>query len=125
MTNSKLKLLIVEDDLSSQQYYTVILKNLYELTLVGTVEAAKQALRKTDFSLVLVDISLPGEQDGLDLIRFLVSEHPKQLTSIAISAHAFPTNRQEALDAGATEYFTKPIMSGELLDVIQKYLQKQ
>jgi len=120
MSDPKPKLLIVEDDISSQQYYTFILSDLYDLTLVATVKAARQALRETEFSLAIIDISLPGEEDGIDLIKFLVNEHPEKLPAIAITAHAFPHNREEALEAGAVEFFTKPILSDALLEVVQQ-----
>ena len=122
MSDPKPKLLIVEDDISSQQYYTIILSDLYDLTIVATVEKARQALRETEFSLAIIDISLPGDEDGIDLIKFLVNEHPQKLPAIAITAHAFPQNREEALTAGAVEFFTKPIMSRVLLDAVQKYI---
>ena len=122
MSDPKTKLLIVEDDISSQQYYDIILSDLYDLTIVATVVAAKQAIQKTKFSISIIDISLPGDENGIDLIKFLVSEYGKKLPAIAISAHAFPQNRIETIEAGAVEFFTKPIMSGTLLDALQKYI---
>jgi len=122
MSDPKPKLLIVEDDLSSQQYYSVILSDLYDLTIVATVEKARQALRKTKFNLAIIDISLPGDEDGVDLIKFLVEAHPQKPPAIAITANAFPENREEVLAAGAVEFFTKPIMSGILFDAVQKYI---
>ena len=122
MSISKLKLLIVEDDISSQQYYSVILSDLYDLTLVATVEKARQALREAEYSLAIIDISLPGDEDGIDLIKFLVNEHPQKLPAIAITAHAFPQNRVEALTAGAVEFFTKPIMSSALISAVEKHI---
>ncbi len=122
MSDPKPKLLIVEDDISSQQYYTIILSDHYDLTIVATVKAAKQAIQDTDFGLVLVDISLPGDEDGIDLVKFLVRESAQKLPPIVVTANAFPQNREEALAAGAVEFFTKPIMSGTLLDAVQKYV---
>ena len=122
MSDPKPKLLIVEDDISSQQYYDIILSDLYDLTMAATVERAKQALSETEFTLAIVDISLPGAEDGIDLIKFLVSKYGQKLPAIAITAHAFPQNRSEAIEVGAVKFFTKPIMSGILLDAVQKCL---
>ena len=122
MSDPKPKLLIVEDDISSQQYYTIILRELYDLTMVATVEKARQALREIEFSVAIIDISLPGEEDGLDLIKFLVREYAQKLPPIVVTANAFPKNREEALEAGAVEFFTKPILSGVLLNAVQKYI---
>jgi len=122
MTDPKPKLLVVEDDISSQQYYSIVLSDLYDLTLVATVDKARQALRETEFNLVIIDISLPGDEDGMDLIKFLVNEHPQKPPALAISAHAFPQQRVDALAAGAVDYFTKPILSGALLNAVQQYM---
>ena len=122
MTESKAKVLIVEDDLSSQQYYSVILEEKYEICMVSTVEEAKQALKQNIFKVAIIDISLPGGESGIDLIKDIKVEFADNPVLIVISAHAFPKIRMEALEAGAVEFFTKPIMSGTLIAAIQKYL---
>ena len=122
MVSSKPNLLVVEDDISSQQYYDIILSDLYELTIVSTVDKAKQALSESEFRLALVDISLPSDENGIDLIKFIAREYGQMLPAIAITAHAFPQNRIEGIEAGAVEFFTKPVLSGILIDAVQKYL---
>ncbi len=116
------KILIVEDDMSSQQYYTFIFKNIYEIKIVANIAEAKRALEADIFDIALVDFSLPGGESGLDLIRFLGQEYPGKPVALALTAHAFPQNREQAFEAGAVEFLTKPIMSGALLHVIEKYV---
>jgi len=116
------KVLIVEDDISSQQYYTYIFRNKYEIRMVSTIHEAKQALQEETFKIALVDFSLPGGENGLDLIKHLHEEYPNgNPVSIALTAHVFPQNKVEAFEAGAVEFLTKPIMSKVLLEVIAKY----
>jgi len=122
MTNSKAKILIVEDDLSSQQYYTVILEEKYELHMVPTVMEAKQALKENIFKVAIIDISLPGGESGIELLKYLKNEFADFPIPIVVSASAFPINRVEALEAGAVEFFTKPIMSEPLIEAIEKYV---
>ena len=74
MENDKAKILVVEDDLSSQQYYTIILEDSYDLKIVSTVIEAKKALGEVDFHMAIIDISLPGEENGIDLIKFMEKE---------------------------------------------------
>jgi len=124
MTNSKAKILIVEDDLSSQQYYTVMLEEKYELYMVPTVKEAKQALKENVFKVAIIDISLPGGESGIDLIKFMHDKYPKNPDCIALTANAFPHIRAESLEAGASEFFTKPIMSDVLLQVVGKYVTR-
>ena len=123
MENDKAKILVVEDDLSSQQYYTIILEDSYDLKIVSTVIEAKKALGEVDFHMAIIDISLPGEENGIDLIKFMEKEYPKKPRCIALTAHAFPHTRVEALEVGADEFFTKPIMSGVVIDSLEKHIK--
>lgn len=125
MTDSQMKILIVEDDISSQQYYTFIFKGKYEIKIVPTIQEAKQALLEDDYGIALIDFSLPGGENGLDFIKYLHDEYPQERpVAIALTAHVFPQNHSEALEAGAVEFLTKPILSKVLLDVIAKYHPK-
>lgn len=116
------RILIVEDDISSQQYYSFIFKGIHEIKMVSTITEAKKALQKQVFDIALIDFSLSAGENGLDLIRYLSQEHPGKPIAIALTAHAFPQNQEEAREAGAVEFLTKPILSRDLLDVIAKYI---
>ena len=122
MADSMAKVLIVEDDIASQQYYTVIFDGKYEISMVSTVQEAKQALKENVFKVAIIDVSLPGGESGIDLIKDLETEFDDGPISIVVSAHAFPKIRMEALEAGAAEFFTKPILSDVLLDAVEKYV---
>jgi len=122
MSDKSTKILILEDDISSQQYYGFIFKEKYEIKIVSTISEAKIALQEETFEIALVDFSLPGGENGLDLIKYLHKEHPSgKPVAIALTAHVFPQYKIEALQAGAVEFLTKPIMSKVLLDMIRKY----
>ncbi|NQT64396.1 MAG: response regulator [Candidatus Marinimicrobia bacterium] len=123
MSEKSKKILIVEDDISSQQYYSFIFSEKYEIRMVSTITEAKKALEEESFGIALIDFSLPGGENGLDLIKFLRQEYPEgDPVAIALTAHVFPQNQVEALEAGAAEFLTKPIMSRVLLDIIAKYI---
>jgi len=123
MSDFKSKILIVEDDMQSQQYYSFVFEDRYDKYIVSTVCEAKKALQKTDFNLAIIDISLPGNEDGISLLKFIHDQLPHKIPAIAITAHALPQNRADALAAGADEFFTKPILGGALLKVEQKYVK--
>ena len=122
MNTEKPKVLIVEDDISSQQYYTIILEDRFDLTIVTTVVEAKKVLNEIEFYVAIVDISLPGDENGIDLIKYMREKFPKKPVAIALTAHAFPQNRIDVMEAGATEFFTKPIMSGVLIEALEKHI---
>ena len=123
MASNRSKVLIVEDDLSSQQYYEIILEDSYELEIVTTVEESKEALLASEFSVAIVDLSLPGNENGIDLIKYIREKYPDKPIPIALTAHALPQSRKEALDAGAAEFFTKPILNAVLIESIEKQIQ--
>lgn len=123
MKENKPAVLIVEDDLSSQQYYKIILEDLYELAIVSTVLDAIDRIKQQEFRIALIDISLPGEKNGIDLLKYLDAQEGKVPVGIAVTAHAFPHTRVDALEAGAVEFFTKPIMSEALIEAIEHHLK--
>ncbi|MBT3630247.1 MAG: response regulator transcription factor [Candidatus Marinimicrobia bacterium] len=121
MPKRKPMVLIVEDDLSSQQYYEVIFEDEYEITMVSTVAEAKQALKENVFEVAIVDISLPGGKSGIDMIEYLCSNYHNKPVAIVVTAHAFQENRDDVLEAGAAEFFSKPVLSENLLAAVRKY----
>ncbi|MBC8374730.1 MAG: response regulator [FCB group bacterium] len=121
MVDSKSKILIVEDDLSSQQYYSIIFDEKYEIYIAPTVAGAKQILKEHEFKVAIVDISLPGGESGIDLIKYMFQEYPQKPVAIAVTAHAFTKSQVDAQKAGAVEFFSKPVMSGVLLATVDKY----
>ena len=123
MADTSIKILIVEDDLSSQQYYSVIFEGTHEICMVPSVAEAKKILLEQTFGVAIVDISLPGSEDGIDMIKYLQQEYPNNPVALAVTAHAFEQNRSDALEAGAVEFFTKPIMSDVLLGAVSKYMK--
>ncbi|MBT3574617.1 MAG: response regulator [Candidatus Marinimicrobia bacterium] len=122
MSKSKPKLLIVEDEVYSQIFYSSVLESDYDVTTVPTVDRAIKAMEETQFKLAIVDLSLPGEKDGISLLKYICKDKSDITTPIVITAHAFPKNRESAMAAGAVEFLTKPILSESLLEVVKRYI---
>ena len=86
----------------------------------GALAVALVAEERPD--LVLMDLQMP-EMDGWEATRRL-REMPglASLPIIALTAHALrPEDRQRAVDAGCTDYVTKPFNRQELLEKIRLY----
>ncbi|MFQ6613333.1 MAG: response regulator [Fidelibacterota bacterium] len=117
-------ILVVEDDHTSQQLMHFFLRKDYDVRLAASVSAAKEQLADGRVDLILLDFSLEGDEDGLDLARWLrkVEDVRKNTPIIALTAHAFTTDRDNALEAGCDDFLTKPIRQTDLLNVIQKYV---
>lgn len=121
----KPKLLIVEDDQVTLKLLDRVLGEKYKLFFVTSVPQAKQILEQETIDLFLVDLSLEGREDGLDLTRYLrSSDKYKNHPIIACTAFAFSYDRENCLEAGCDEFLTKPVGRNTLMDTIEQYLNK-
>ena len=114
------RLLIAEDNDSNYILMTYILKNHYEFERACNGKEAVDMAQKGGFDLVLMDIKMPV-MDGLEATK-LIKEHCPGLPVIALTANAFESDRQLAMDAGCVDFLTKPISSQLCLSTIAKYI---
>ena len=72
--------------------------------------------------LILMDISLPL-RDGWEVTRLLKkNESTQHIPIIALTAHAWVTDRDKAFEAGCDDYDTKPVEFGRLSEKIENLL---
>jgi CheY-like chemotaxis protein len=115
LSSKRMAVLIVEDDPHSQLYFRKLLSGIYDTAVAASAREAWDLLHKESFSLVLMDISLKGDEDGLSLTRRLRAEETfKNMPIVAVTAYAFPDDRRRALEAGCTDYLSKPVSSNDL-----------
>jgi CheY-like chemotaxis protein len=118
--------LLVEDDADTLAYMGVLLGSRYRVVSATSATEARQVLerRGPEVRLVLMDLSLRGPEDGLDLTSWLRShgDWRRSLPVVAVTAHAFPADRERALAAGCDRYVAKPFARRELFDLIESLL---
>jgi osomolarity two-component system sensor histidine kinase NIK1 len=121
-----MEILLVEDNLLNQK---VVMFNLrkqnYTVTAVTNGRDAITKFKENKFDLILMDIMLP-EMDGYEItifIRNLEKESgvTKPIPIIALTANALDNDKEKCLQAGMTDYLSKPFTSIELNDIIKKY----
>jgi len=118
-----LQVLFVEDDPNTQKLINIYLKEQYTVCFADSVANAKQQLKEQKVNLVLLDLSLKGNEDGLDLARFIrKSKQWKTLPIIAATAHAFTSDRDNCIAAGCDDYLSKPVKKENLLEKISKFV---
>jgi two-component system OmpR family response regulator len=122
MTN-KPHLLIVEDDDETRELIQLHLEGRgFRVTAVANGAQMKRALESGDFSLILLDLMLPGE-GGLSLCRTLRNQ--KSATPIImLTALGEPADRIVGLDSGADDYVSKPFSPRELVARIGAVLRR-
>ena len=118
------RVLLVEDnDLNRDMLQRRLARRGYEVVLAINGAEALAVARAGNVDLLLMDLRLP-DVSGWDVTRRLRGdEETKTLPIIALTAHARPSDRQEALDAGCDEYDTKPVDMPRLLEKIERLLR--
>jgi len=119
------RVLVVDDNMDTYELVRFILeKNGYETFLaINGLEGVDEATKQRP-DLIILDMAMP-EMDGWTAASKIKSdEQTASIPVIALTAHALPGDRQRAIDAGCDEYITKPMDLIELVDTVNKYLNK-
>ncbi len=124
--HSKKRILLVEDNLISQNVELKILRDVgYNVDAVTNGKDAIEAVRSNSFNLVLMDLEMEGI-DGIAAtkeIRKLLTETAK-IPIIAVTAHSSMEDRKRCLAAGMNDYVAKPININFLKIIIDHWLKE-
>ncbi|WP_010663188.1 response regulator [Marinilabilia salmonicolor] len=118
-------ILLAEDNISNQQIIILYIKNAVKK--IDVAFNGKEALEKfghTKYDLVLMDIQMPI-MDGLKAtqkIREIEQSTNSHTPIIAVTANAFPEDKERCLATGMDDYISKPFQPDELLQLIKKHL---
>ncbi len=118
------KVLITDDDARNIFSLSKALEK-YKVEVVIAMDG-KQALEKIsehpDIDIILMDMMMP-EMDGYDTIRTIrkMPEH-KNLPVIAVTAKSMVGDRDKCIQAGASDYITKPVDIDQLLSLLRVWL---
>lgn len=121
----KLKILIAEDDVSSEMLIRIIVR-IYsdEIFEAATgVEAIEICRNNPDIDLILMDIRMPV-MDGLEATMH-IRQFNKEVIIIAQTAYGLDGDKEKALEAGCNDHITKPIDIPLLKRLIQKHFYKK
>jgi two-component system KDP operon response regulator KdpE len=114
--------LIVEDEPQARMLLQLALGRAgYYCLHAATGRAALQAIQEHEPNLVLLDLGLP-DLDGVEVTRRI--RERSAVPIIVVSARDHELAKVAALDAGASDYVTKPFASGELLARVRVVLRE-
>ena len=114
------KILIVEDNDSNYILMTYILKKYYQFERAKNGQEAVEMAEKGGYDIVLMDIKMPI-MDGLEATKAIKEKVP-DLPIVALTANAFDSDRQLALEAGCNDFISKPVSSDLCLQTIKKFV---
>ena len=115
---------IVDDDPSVCASLTFILQ-IAGFDVVSYNSADQFLEQATDLrpGCVLLDVKMPG-MDGLEATRQIRTFDPS-VPIVAVTAFAYDRDRQKALDAGASEYLSKPLNGERLRQTLRELLSEE
>ena len=114
------KILIAEDNDSNYILMTYILKKYYQFERAKNGQEAVEMAEKGEYDIVLMDIKMPV-MDGLEATKAIKESLP-DLPIIALTANAFDSDRQLAMEAGCDDFLSKPVSSELCLKTIKKFV---
>src|SRR5688572_543160 len=120
-TPGSARILIVDDEIAQMQALCTTLADHGYITVgCSSGAAALQALRETEFDLLLTDLTMP-EMDGIALLRAAVAVTP-DLVGIIMTGAGTIASAVEAMQSGAIDYILKPFRLGDILPVMARAL---
>ncbi|MEH2323838.1 MAG: response regulator [Nostoc sp.] len=119
-------ILIVDDDLRNIFALTSFLES-YQMQVLFAEngrDGIERLQTNPEINLVLMDIMMP-EMDGYETTRTIRQQQQfRSLPIIALTAKAMPGDREKCIEAGASDYITKPVDTEQLLSLLRVWLYR-
>lgn len=123
-SNSKARILLVEDNPTNQKVALKMLANKgMSVTCVENGQEAVEMVKAHSFDLVLMDLQMPV-MDGYEATRQIraIDSSKSKIPIIALTAAAMEGEQEKCMTAGMNEYLTKPINYKTLIDTVNDFL---
>ena len=119
-------ILVVDDDVRNLFALTTVFEryNINAITAESGAEAITLLNENPNIDMVLMDIMMP-EMDGYETMQKIRREHRNNsLPIIAVTAKAMKGDRNKCIEAGASDYITKPLKIDQLLSLMRVWFFK-
>jgi len=119
-----MKILVVDDEgIVLDSCRRVLEEDGFDVLLVTSADKAISAIEDEEPSVLLMDVKMPL-RDGMDLMREVKERWPS-IPIIVMSGYHTTETIEEANKMGASAFINKPFTPDELLETVQKVVQKE
>ncbi len=119
--NPKLRVLVVDDNPMNTKLMELMFGGIgLEIDTASSGREALNLATEKTYHIVFMDLQMP-DMDGLETTRRLLSEIPDRPIVIALTANTAESDRRMALEAGMSDFMSKPVKLAELKSLILKW----
>src|SRR6185369_17784760 len=118
MSETKPRVLIIDDDDEIRDILNELLSAVYDCTTCSSAANALAVLASDSFDVILSDINMP-EMTGLEMIPYLANIAPMSVV-VMISGQLMIESAIDAMRAGAFDYITKPFDLPQVKTVVSR-----
>jgi len=119
-------ILLAEDNPTNQLVTSTLLTGLnVKVDIANNGKEAIDLLKANDkYDLILMDMQMPymDGYEAMTIIRKSFSEPKKNIPIVALTAHALQGEDLKCMNAGASDYLSKPFLPGELFEMIAHHI---
>ena len=118
------RVLIAEDSKINQKVLAAMLvRRGFTVDIAENGKRAVEMAQAANYDAILMDCQMP-EMDGLQATASIrrLSEACSRIPIIAVTANAFPEERERCLQAGMSDYLSKPVAINDLDRVLKRWL---
>ncbi len=121
---SEHRILLADDNEINRKIVKRMLIHLgYQVDVVEDGEAALRRLRHEEYDCAILDWRMP-KMDGLEVVRAMrkeVGSHLASMPAIALTANAQPEDRIACMEAGMSDFLTKPVTITALAEAVSRW----
>ena len=120
MSDEKKTVIVVEDEPDAAEMFAEMMRVTgFNVIQLFSSTPAISTITAEQPDLVILDIMMP-DVSGLEVLRYMRRDPAlKDIPVILVSAKSMPADIQEGLDAGASNYLTKPVGFLELKEAVE------
>jgi len=117
-------MLVVEDDILSQDIMRRIFKSDFEMDFCESAEEFYEKYSNNNYDIIIMDVAINGSKHGLDLIKEIKALPLYTNTPIiCLTAHVQTKMRKTAVESGADLFITKPVSNKALREAVASLIK--